>query len=89
MKLPDLYEENYTISEFLIFTNKVRILNKNNWYGFKINVNGKSVSIKGFNTWLQIFKIDNVDYSGDMDISVKAFKNHLETSIKNACNVSA
>ena len=88
MKVPT-YKENMSAVEFVQTINKLRLMNKNSWYGCFVTVENKQVSIKGFGTWLQIFKINNVDYSGTMDISIKAFKNHLENSINKACNISA
>jgi len=65
--------------EFKQGINKNRKTNKDNWYYWQGMVNGKSISLKGFNTWLQVFKIDGVDYSGSTDISVKDFNLLLDS----------
>lgn len=58
--------------------NNLRKTNKNNWYYLNTTYNNKAIQIKGFNTWLQIFKIDNINYPCGMDITVKEFNNTLE-----------
>ena len=66
--------------EFKQGINKNRKTNKDNWYCWQGLVNGKSIALKGFNTWLQVFKIDGVDCSGSMDISVKDFNLLLDSA---------
>lgn len=63
--------------------NDLRKSNKNNWYQWVGDVEGKKVELKGFNTWLQIFTIDGVDHTGGMDISVKEFNNLLASAFPN------
>jgi len=62
---------------FIKTINNLRIENKNKWYFWEGIVNNKNVQIKGFKTWLQIFKIDGISINCPMDISVKAFKDIL------------
>ena len=69
---------NITVSEFVTIINKFRILNKNSWYGLRLTVNNKTVEIKGYNTWLQIFRIDGINQNTCMDVTVKEFKLTLE-----------
>ena len=64
--------------EFIKTVNSVRLQNKDKWYWWTGTVNGKSVELKAYNTWLQIFRIDGVNYSGQMDISVKQLKQYME-----------
>jgi len=59
--------------------NTLRKNNKNNWYFFKGNINNKYVEIKGFKTWLQVFRVDGIDYSNPIDQSVSDYKKHLTT----------
>ena len=59
--------------------NKLRKANKDAWYTLDID----GIKIKGFNTWLQVFDIDGVDYSNEMESSVKDFNNHIEQSLLN------
>lgn len=64
--------------EYVAHVNALRLTNKNKWYVWRGIVNDKSIDIKGFNTWLQIQRVNGIDYSGGMDISVKEFKSVLE-----------
>ena len=41
-------------------------------------LNKKSVAIKGYGTWLQIFKIDGKDNSNFMDMKVGDFTKYLK-----------
>jgi len=59
--------------------NKLRKANKDAWYTLDID----GIKIKGFSTWLQVFDIDGVDYSNEMESSVKDFNNHIEQSLLN------
>ena len=61
--------------------NKKRLESNGKWYYFSTEINGKSVEIKAFKTWLQVLRIDGKSYSGLMDISVKDFKNHLSYAL--------
>lgn len=63
-----------------IFTKNINVMrkrNKNNWYYFEGHVNNQWVQIKGFNTWLQVFKVDYVRQNTLADISVKEFNKTL------------
>ena len=40
-------------------------------------MNGKYIEVKAYETWLQIARVDGVDYGGCMDIPVKEFKAQL------------
>ena len=62
--------------------NQLRLNNKNKWYYYTGIFEGKTIELKAFGTWLQIYKIDGVNHSGLMDISIKEFKNTLETPFK-------
>lgn len=64
--------------------NDARLSNKNNWYFLTLDCNGALIQVKGFNTWLQIFKINGIDYSSAMDISVTQFKNHIIKALERA-----
>jgi len=69
------------INEKELFVNTINQLrkdNKNKWYFWTGRVDNKAVQIKGFGTWLQIFKVDNVSIHCVSDLSVKAFKTVLE-----------
>ena len=58
--------------------NDTRKANKGRWYsGCIVDDAGRSIEYKGYNTWLQIFRIDGVTHSSLMDISVKQFNEFL------------
>jgi len=58
----------------LSFTQEINKLRKTGtWYQFTGIIDGKNIRIKGYKTWLQIFTVDNVDYSNCMDETVKKF----------------
>lgn len=48
------------------------------WYTFSGEVDGKKIMLKGYKTWLQIYRVDGLNYGGMMDISVKDFNQILE-----------
>lgn len=51
------------------------------WYTFVGTVNGKQVKIKGFETWLQVYSVNGLDFSGAMDIKVKEYNRILKEGI--------
>jgi len=67
-----------TEKEFIDYCNKKRLEHKNSWYMQNVIINNKIVSIKFFNTWIQILKTeDNINFSGLADIKVNEFKEKL------------
>lgn len=71
-----------TTIEFINHINNLRKENKNNWYYFTGIVNDKQVKIKGYNTWLQIFTVNDINVPSGMDISVREFNNILQKAIE-------
>ena len=54
---------------------KDRLNNKNSWYTRNlITVNGRRVSYKGYDTWLQRFTVDGLEYGFPMDLKPTKFK---------------
>jgi hypothetical protein len=54
--------------------NTARRMNKNKWYTFVFDdVQGKRVEIKGYNTWLQVYRVDGVRFGGNCDLSVREY----------------
>ena len=53
------------------------------WYQLIAIVEGKEVKLKGFKTWLQILKVDNMDCPSPMGLTVAAFNKHLERHCSN------
>ena len=53
--------------------NVLRKTNKNKWVSGVCVYNGKSVSYKTYNTWVQVLDVDGVRYSSHMEMSVKSY----------------
>ncbi len=68
-----------SVKDFVASINSLRLENKGKWYTFVGEVNGKSVSLKGFGTWLQTFNVGGVQHGGLPDIKVGAFKEALQS----------
>lgn len=73
--------QNLNTAEFVKTVNTLRLQNKGKWYVWQGTVNNKVVQIKGFNTWLQIFRIDGLSVPTCSDISVTDFKKLLSDNI--------
>ena len=65
------------IQDFVNEVNALRLTNKGKWYTWQGVVNGKSVQLKGFKTWLQLFYVDGLQCGNCADRSVKDFKQDL------------
>ena len=63
--------------EFIKTVNALRLENKGGWYQWCGEVNNYDVSLKGYGTWVQRLKVDDMIYGGNMDVSVKEFKEFL------------
>jgi len=74
--------ESSEVADFVKEINTLRLRNKNNWYQWVGKVQGKKIEIKGYGTWLQIFRVDGVQYGGLMDIPISVFKSELEKPFK-------
>tara|TARA_R100001463_G_scaffold136221_1_gene201070 strand:- start:367 stop:627 length:261 start_codon:yes stop_codon:yes gene_type:complete len=69
-------------NEALKLINKIRLTNNNKWYFIELTHNNRVYQIKGFGTWLQVFKLNlkfnpSVDYSNAMDQTIKQYKKHI------------
>lgn len=62
-----------TADEFSKQVNQLRKAHPDKWYTCTAIVEGKTVGLKGFNTWLQIFRVDRIQQNTLSDISVKQF----------------
>lgn len=69
---------NISSSDFVQLINSARKNNKNSWYIFSGLVDGKSVALKGFNTWLQVYRVNGLNQPSLMGISVKQFTEALK-----------
>ena len=73
--------ENISNIEFVKILNNIRLQNKGKWYTWQGIVNGKTVQIKAYATWLQIFRIDGFIVPTCSDISVSDFKKLLSDNV--------
>ena len=71
-----------TNQEFIKHANNLRLASKGNWYQFTGIVDGKHVCIKGYSTFLQIFRVDGIQQNCTMDNSVGNFKLELLQGLK-------
>lgn len=61
---------------------KDRLQNKNAWYYRNlITVNGKRVSYKGIDTWLQRFTVNGIEYGFPMDLKPTKFKELVSKTV--------
>ena len=63
--------------EFIKTVNALRLESKGRWYQWCGEVNNYDVSLKGYGTWVQRLKVDDVIHGGNMEVSVKEFKEFL------------
>lgn len=71
-----------TTQDFVKQVNTLRLANKNRWYSWQGIVNNKTIVIKGFNTWLQLFIVDGLQCGNCADRSVKDFKSDLASAVE-------
>lgn len=67
--------------DFVKSINTLRLQNKGKWYTWGGTVNNKTVQIKAYGTWLQIFKVDGLLVPTYSDISVSDFKKLLSDNV--------
>lgn len=67
-----------TKADFIRYVNDQRLYNKDKWVFWQGTVSGKQIQYKAYNTWIQILRIDSIDYSSAMGLNVTQFKEHLE-----------
>lgn len=67
--------------DFIKTIQGLRLDHKNKWYTWQGVVNEKTVQIKGFGTWLQVFKVEGLHVPTCSDISVKDFKLLLSQNV--------
>ena len=73
--------QNLNTIDFVKTLNTIRLQNKGKWYTWAGAVNGKMVQIKGYATWLQVFKINGSFVPTCSDISVSDFKKLLSDNV--------
>ena len=75
--------ENYSsIDLFIKDVNKLRLSNQNKWHFINCIVDDKEIKIKFFKTWLQIYKVNEINYANCMDRNIKGFKEDLYIPFK-------
>ena len=67
--------------EFIKTVNALRLDNKSRWYQWCGEVNNRNVALKGFGTWVQRLNVGDTIYGGNMDVSVKEFKEFLSVCV--------
>ena len=67
--------------EFIKTVNALRLESKGRWYQWCGEVNSRNVSLKGYGTWVQRLKVDDTLHSGNMEVSVKEFKEFLSVRV--------
>ena len=67
--------------DFIKEVNTIRLSNKDKWYSWAGMVNGYEVSLKAFNTWVQVINIGMIKESGPMDCTPKEFKQFLASMV--------
>lgn len=68
--------------EFIDTVNKARLLNKDKRITWSGLVNGYEVSLKVFNTWVQVIHVGLTKDSGPMDCTPKEFKEFLHKAVQ-------
>lgn len=70
-----------SIDDFIEELNKLRLRNKDKWVFVSVSVGDKHISIKFYNMFLQIFRINNVDHGGCEFKRVKDWKDYIYNCI--------
>ena len=65
------------IEQYIKEVNTERKANKGHWVFWQNEVEGKTIQLKIFNTSIQIFRVNGIDYGSGWDLSVKDFKAKL------------
>jgi hypothetical protein len=76
-----------TINEFMILVKQSRLAKRGGWFALVETVEGCRVEFKSYgHTYLQIFRIDGLDYAGGigMDCKLKYFESYLRDSLLRA-----
>ena len=74
--------QNLNTIDFVKTLNTLRLQNKGEWYTWVGTVNNKTVQIKAYGTWLQLFFVDGLQCGNCADRSVKNFKNDLTSAVE-------
>ena len=75
-------EGSITADGFIQKVNLLRLKNKGKWVQAIEMVEGKMVEYKAYNTWIQILRIDGMNYPSLMDLKVRDYTAHLSKVLK-------
>lgn len=67
-----------TAQEFLKLVNTKRLQNKGQWFTLRETVEGKTVEVKNYNLYLQIYRVDGIDHTPAMGINATAWKQAIK-----------
>lgn len=74
---------NTTLEEFIFTANKLRKANAGKWFTLQGNIGNRTIAIKNYSTYLQIYRIDGRNYaSGLMDMPVKKWLAELQSGFE-------
>ena len=73
--------QNLNTIDFVKTLNALRLQNKGKWYNWVGTVNNKTVQIKAYGTWIQIFRVDGLTVPTVSEISVVDFKKLLSDNV--------
>lgn len=69
------------MENFIKEISSLRKENKNKWYYYSGVVAGKRIELKAYNLYLQIYRVDNVNYGRSCEVSsVKEFNEILKSA---------
>ena len=74
--------QNLNTIDFVKTLNTLRLQNKDKWYTWSGTVNNKTVQIKAYGTWLQLFFVGGLQCGNCADRIVKEFKNDLTSAVE-------
>lgn len=67
---------------FVEYINNLRESSKGKWYYSVGNVCGRPYAVKGFELWLQVYRVDNLHVPTVDGLNVKQFKEQLLNGVK-------
>jgi hypothetical protein len=78
----NLYRDNFdTVSDFMQYAKTMRKESKGKWYAYIGNVNGNSIELKIYDTWIQVFRNNGIHQSTCIDTTVTEFFNTIQKGL--------
>ena len=84
IKFPELMDA----EAFIVAVDAARKQNKDKWVCGIAMVDGIWVEYKAYNTWIQIYRVEGVNYDGGMDALVREYKDTLNQPFKDEENAA-